>query len=89
MRFEGQTNLHDTEAEHNHTDSSHQTENKVGQVIDYGNRVIRRKSGHGCSHNKGQCHYCRAVKAEALSDLARHRQLFGFLVLVLLKKFHR
>ena len=87
MRFEGQTNLHNTEAEHNHTNSSYQTENEVGQVIDYGNRVIRRKSGHGCSHNKAQRHYCRAVKTEALPDLARHRQLFGFLTLILLKSF--
>ena len=40
MGFEGKTNLHDTKAEHNHTNSPHQTENEIGQIVDYLNGVI-------------------------------------------------
>ena len=39
MGFEGKTNLHDTKAEHNHTNSPHQTENEIGQIVDYLNAV--------------------------------------------------
>ena len=31
--FEGKTNLHDTKAEHNHTDSPHQTEMKSDRLL--------------------------------------------------------
>ncbi len=43
MGFEGKTNLHDTKAEHNHTNSPHQTENEIGQIVDYLNGVIGSK----------------------------------------------
>ena len=45
MGFEGKTNLHDTKAEHNHTNSPHQTENEIGQIVDYLNGVIGSKGG--------------------------------------------
>ncbi|EQJ32374.1 hypothetical protein QS9_3496 [Clostridioides difficile P20] len=87
--FEGQTNLHDTKAEHNHTDSPHQTENEIGQIVDYLNRVIGSKGGYGSTKHKCHCHNSHTVIAEAFLNLSSHRQLRGFLVLVLLKKFHR
>ena len=33
MRFKGKSDLHDAEAEHNKTDSSYQSENKIGQIV--------------------------------------------------------
>ncbi len=54
MGFEGKTNLHDTKAEHNHTNSPHQTENEIGQIVDYLNGVIGSKGGYGSTKHKGQ-----------------------------------
>ena len=65
MGFEGKTNLHDTKAEHNHTDSPHQTENEIGQIVDYLNRVIGSKGGYGSTKHKGHCHNSHTVIAEA------------------------
>ena len=81
--------VHDTKAEHNHTNSPHQTENEIGQIVDYLNGVIGSKGGYGSTKHKGHCHNSHTVIAEAFLNLSSHRQLRGFLVLVLLKKFHR
>ena len=64
--FEGKTNLHDTKAEHNHTDSPHQTENEIGQVVDYLNGGIGSKGGYGSTKHKGNCHNSHTVETRML-----------------------
>ena len=39
--FKGQSDLHDTKAQQDHTDGTDQPKDKFGQVIDHGQRIIR------------------------------------------------
>ena len=61
----------------------------IGQIIDYGNRVACCKGSYGSGDYQSLCHNRHTIKAETLFYLARHRQLYGFLVFVFLKKFHK
>lgn len=73
MGFEGKTNLHDTKAEHNHTNSPHQTENEIGQIVDYLNGVIGSKGGwagyRACSSNGDTAHASRQFSWRSLMNL--------------------
>ena len=79
------------EAEHNHSDSPHQTENEIRQVVYYLYGVVGGKSGHGSAKHHREGKHRHAVAAETRSDLARHGQLCGYFLLgvLLVKKFHR
>ena len=56
VRFERETDLHDTEAEQDKTDGANQSEDEVGQIVYYSQRVIaRRKRRH--RHGENKCHY--------------------------------
>ena len=78
--LQGQTNLHDTEAQQDKSDGTDQTENKGGQVVDNGNGVAGSKSCDRSTEDERRPNNGGAVNAEALLDLAGHRQLGGVLV---------
>ena len=85
--FKAQAHLHDAEAEHNHTDSPHQTENEVGEVVDNGNRVVGGKGGcskAGHTENEG------GIYSKPHPALSAHRQLGGCFLLgvLLVEKSH-
>ena len=78
--LQGQTDLHDAEAQQDKPDGTDQTEDKGGQVIDNGNGVAGSKSRDRSTEDECRTHNSGAVNAEALLDLAGHRQLGGVLV---------
>lgn len=88
MGFQGKTDLHDTKAKHDHTHSPDQSENEVGEVVDYGNGIVGGKCRRGkTGHTKhGTC-----IRHQGSFCLSAHRQLHGFFLLgiLLAKKFHR
>ena len=47
MGLQRQADLQDAEAKQNDAHGPDEGENKLGQVIDYGQRIIRRKCGSG------------------------------------------
>ena len=65
VRFQGQTDLHDTKAKHNHSDSPYQTEDKVGQIIDNSNRIACGKGCHRAAKHNSHRHHHHTVKAKA------------------------
>ena len=44
MRLQRETDLNDTEAKQDKTDGTDKTENEIGQIVDYGNRVAGGKA---------------------------------------------
>lgn len=88
MGLEGQADLHHAEAQQDKTDGSDQPEDKTGQVVDNGNGVAGSECRDRGAENERSAHNGGAVDAEALSDLAGHRQLSGMLFGVFLKDVH-
>ena len=85
VRLEGQTDLHDTKAQQDHTDRPDQAENKLRQVVDNRERVPGGK-GRGSAAAKHEHHRC--VNDKNAPALFAHGQAVGFLVLLgLLPKF--
>ena len=75
MGLQGQADLHNAEAQQDKTNGTDQPEDKGRQVVDNGNGVVggkrRNRSAEDecCTHNGG------AVNAEALLNLAGHREV--------------
>ena len=82
MGLQGQTDLHNAEAKEDKTNGTDQPEDKGGQVVDNGNGVAGSKSRDRSTEDECRTHNGGAVNAEALLDLAGHRQLFGMLLSV-------
>ena len=47
MGFQRKADLYDTKAEHDHTNSPDQSENEVGEIVDYGNGIVGGKCRRG------------------------------------------
>lgn len=78
MGFEGQPNLHHAEAEQNHTDGTDKAENKVAQIVDYGQRVI---GGKGRRWEQAEQEHQRSVQEICPLHNALHSGAGGFLLL--------
>ena len=88
MGLEGQADLHHAEAQQDKTDGSNQPEDEAGQVVDDGDGVAGSECRDRGAENERSAHNGGAVDAEALSDLAGHRELVGMLFGVFLKDVH-
>ena len=55
VRFQGKTDLNNTEAEQEKSDCTDKSENEIGQIVDNGQRISAcRKCGH--RHTADKCH---------------------------------
>ena len=88
MGLQGQTDLHNAEAQQDKTNGTDQPEDKGRQVVDNGNGVVGGKRRNRSAEDECRTHNSGAVNAEALLDLAGHRQLGGVLLGFLLKNVH-
>lgn len=71
VAFERETDLHDTESEQDQTDGTNQAEDKVGQIVDYRQRVIacgKRRHRHG--NHQRHSHHDGTVGNKALLNFA-------------------
>ena len=52
------SDLHDTEAEQDKSDCTDKSENEIGQIVYYRDRVVCRKCGYTCAEYNGHRQYC-------------------------------
>lgn len=86
MGFQGKTDLHDTKAEHDHTHSPDQSENEIGEVIDYGNGIVGGKCRRGKTGQQSTAP-AYAIKALLIFLLIGSFTVSFFWVSFLLKNF--
>ena len=71
VALERETDLHNAPAEQDKTDGADESEDEVGQVVDYGNGVTCGKCRHAHAEHQCQTEHRRRIEAEASLYLAR------------------
>ena len=76
MRFERKTDLDNTKAEKDQTDSANQSEDKIGQIVDDRQRIARRICRHRNQADQNDCHKDGAELQVALLNLVLRSEFF-------------